>query len=326
MVRPFGVFSPMLHYIRHITRFRYEAPIRESVMEARMQPLSNGNQRCLDFMLAITPRARLTRHDDHLGNSIHHFDIPAEHDQLLLIAESVVQVDPPSPLPTALPLSAWAELEQLAWDAAFWDMLQPSTFTQPTPLLAGLAVELEAETRRADPLTMLIDLNCRLFRAFSYAPQSTRVDSTIDEAIAQRCGVCQDFTHIMLALLRRLGIPCRYVSGYLFHQRENHDRSEDDASHAWVEAFLPGLGWVGFDPTNNLVAGERHIRVAVGRDYADVPPTRGVFKGSAASELGVSVRISPLPLPWMLEEQVLVNTQKAPPPAPIPRFDQQQQQ
>lgn len=314
----------MIHYIRHITRFRYDAPIRESVMEARLQPLSNGNQRCLDFMLAITPRARLTRHLDHLGNSIHHFDIPAEHNQILLVAESVVQVDPPPVMPAALPMSAWVELEQIAWEATFWDMLQPSAFTQPTPLLAGLAIELDAGNRGADPLTTLIDLNGKLFQAFSYAPQSTRVDSTIDEAIAQRCGVCQDFTHIMLALVRGLGIPCRYVSGYLFHQREDHDRSEDDASHAWVEAYLPGLGWVGFDPTNKLIAGERHIRVAVGRDYADVPPTRGVFKGRAASELGVSVRINPRPLPWMLEEQVLVNTQAAPPPPPPLRFDQQQ--
>lgn len=314
----------MLHYIRHITRFRYDAPIRESVMEARLHPLNSGNQRCLDFMLAITPRARLTRYHDHLGNSIHHFDIPTEHNQLLLVAESVVQVDPPPPLPAALPAAAWAEVDRLAWDAAFWDLLQPSIFTQPTRLLAGLAAELEVDTRGADPLSTLMDLNGKLFLAFSYAPKSTNVDSTIDEAIAQRRGVCQDFTHIMLALVRRLGIPCRYVSGYLFHQGENHDRSEDDASHAWVEAFLPELGWVGFDPTNNLIAGERHIRVAVGRDYADAPPTRGVFKGRAASELGVSVRISPHPLPWMIEEQVLVSTQTAPPPPPAPRFDQQQ--
>lgn len=108
-----------------------------------------------------------------------------------------------------------------------------------------------------------------------------------------RAGVCQDFAHIFIAIARRLRIPCRHVSGYLFHRRADHDRSAPDSSHAWVEAYLPELGWIGFDPTNNLVAGERHITVALGRDYADVPPTRGVFKGNAASELRVGVQVTP---------------------------------
>src|SRR5260370_971135 len=117
--------------------------------------------------------------------------------------------------------------------------------------------------------------------------------------LKERRGVCQDFAHIMTTLVRELRIACRYVSGYLFHRAEDQDRSAADATHAWVEALLPGLGWVGFDPTNNLVAGERHIRVAIGRDYGDVPPTRGVFKGEAKSELSVAVQVSPSsgPLP-----------------------------
>jgi transglutaminase-like putative cysteine protease len=122
--------------------------------------------------------------------------------------------------------------------------------------------------------------------------------------------VCQDFAHIMIALVRRLGVPCRYVSGYLFHRVEDHDRSSDGATHAWIEALLPDLGWVGFDPTNNLIAGERHVRVAIGRDYFDVPPTRGVYQGVSAvrAELGVAVTVgSVMPaggdalpfVPWM---------------------------
>jgi transglutaminase-like putative cysteine protease len=109
--------------------------------------------------------------------------------------------------------------------------------------------------------------------------------------------VCQDYAHIMIALARELRIPCRYVSGYLHHSADHADRSSDGATHAWVEAWLPELGWVGFDPTNNLLAGERHIRVAVGRDYADVPPTRGVYKGAAESELAVHVKITPTETP-----------------------------
>ena len=129
-----------------------------------------------------------------------------------------------------------------------------------------------------------------MHRTFAYDADSTHVDSPIDEALLHRRGVCQDFAHIMLALARNyLHIPCRYVSGYLYHRRD--DRSIDGATHAWIEALLPELGWIGFDPTNNLLAGERHIEVAVGRDYHDVPPTRGVYKGNAASELSVNVRV-----------------------------------
>ncbi len=139
----------------------------------------------------------------------------------------------------------------------------------------------------------------KLHDNFSYDTKSTRVDSPIDDALASRSGVCQDFTHIMLALMRHvLKMPCRYVSGYLFTRED--DRSDDDATHAWVEALLPDLGWVGFDPTNNLIAGERHIRVALGRDYDDVPPTLGIFRGASESELSVSVKVkkatAPLPI------------------------------
>jgi transglutaminase-like putative cysteine protease len=143
------------------------------------------------------------------------------------------------------------------------------------------------------------------------------VDSPIDDALQARRGVCQDFAHIFLALARRLGVPARYVSGYLYHDADRVDRSGDGATHAWAEVLLPGLGWTGFDPTNNLIAGERHIRVAIGRDYGDVPPTRGVFKGAShvRTELAVSVRVGParspfadepVPfVPWMSREAAL---------------------
>jgi len=123
------------------------------------------------------------------------------------------------------------------------------------------------------------------------------VDSSIDRALEGKQGVCQDFAHIFIALVRQLGVPTRYVSGYLFHRGEGNDRSADDATHAWVECLLPDYGWVGFDPTNNLLGDERHIRVAVGRDYGDVPPTRGIYKGDAESKLSVSVKVNRLNAP-----------------------------
>jgi transglutaminase-like putative cysteine protease len=227
---------------------------------------------------------------DYLGNRIHHFDIPSQHSQLTITAQAMVEITPPSSLPEALTPDAWQTLDRLIAEGDFWEMLAPSYFTRSTALLNDLAAEINLR-RQADPLTTLRELNTTLHDAFDYRPNGTKVDSPIDEALKKRQGVCQDFAHIMTALVRELGMPCRYVSGYLFHRLQDHDRSAEDATHAWVEAFLPELGWVGFDPTNNLVAGERHIRVAVGRDYADVPPTRGVFKGDARSELNVAVQV-----------------------------------
>ncbi|MBI1276593.1 MAG: transglutaminase family protein [Anaerolineaceae bacterium] len=313
----------MYYTIRHITRFRYSAPITQSVMEVRMQPRTESNQRCLSFQLSVTPSAKVLNYRDYLGNVIHNFDVPGEHRTLSIIAQSQVEVRPIAELPASMPADAWDNLSN-----SEYDMLVPSHFTHPTPLLSDLAVELDVQ-RRDDPLSLLRELTARIYDAFAYVPESTAVDSPIDDALKARQGVCQDFTHIMLALLRPLGIPARYVSGYLY-SREGGTRSTPGASHAWVEAMLPDLGWIGFDPTNNLIADYRHIRVAVGRDYEDVPPTRGVFKGKAETELSVSVHVKladepppedpPIPAHW--DTLGLGNEQ----PTAQEIFEQQQQQ
>jgi transglutaminase-like putative cysteine protease len=281
----------MFYSIRHCTRFRYSAAVSESLMEARMHPRTEETQRCLTFQLSVSPKARVTSYRDYLGNTIHHFDVPGHHTELMIVAESLVD-SLPRIGPGQLGPEAWQELDALVADGDFWEMLAPSHFAQPSDLLRELYSALGVE-RRSDPLSLLLELNGAIYDWFDYAPKSTRVDSPIDDALQTRQGVCQDFAHIMLALTRELRIPCRYVSGYLYHGSTNLDRSSEGATHAWVEAYLPRLGWLGFDPTNNLVASERHIRTAIGRDYADVPPTRGVFKGQAHSELAVSVRVAP---------------------------------
>jgi len=277
-------------------------------MEVRIQPRSEGNQHCLDFHLHTSPRAHIMTYRGEFGNRVHHFDIPNSHNQLTITAEALVDVTAPLPLPAALGAQAWDELDALTANDDYWDTLMPSHFASPSELLYELAFELDAR-RRADPLTVLRDLNSAIYQSFDYSPRTTRVDSPIDEALHLRKGVCQDFAHIMITLVRHLHIPCRYVSGYLFQQGRSQERSASDAMHAWVEAYLPVLGWVGFDPTNNTLTGEQHIRVAIGRDYADVTPTRGVFRGKAESELAVTVRIAPyqialpeelpLELPWI---------------------------
>ena len=279
----------MYYTIRHTTRFRYSKPISESIMEVRIQPRSEGNQYCLDFQLRTSPRSNIMNYRGEFGNRVHHFDIPNSHNQLTITAQALVDVTAPSPLPEALTPQAWDELDALTGSDDYWDTLMPSHFANPSELLYELAHELDVR-RRDDPLTALRDLNSAIYKTFAYSPKTTRVDSPIDEALSLRKGVCQDFAHIMITLARHLQIPCRYVSGYLYRGER---RSLGEATHAWVEAYLPDLGWVGFDPTNNTVTDERHVRVAIGRDYADVPPTRGVFRGKAESELTVTVRIAP---------------------------------
>ena len=284
----------MYYAVRHFTRYRYSRPVWQSVMELRMHPRSEHMQRCFTFQLSVSPRARIFRYVDHLGNNVHHFDIPAPHQHLTIVTDALVEVDPPMDLPAALGMEAWQELEEMIRHEDYWDMLQPSHFARPSPELNEFAEQIGvSEHGGRDPLQLMHLLNETVYTEFDYVKESTSVDSPIEDALLARQGVCQDFAHITIALARNLRIPCRYVSGYLCHDSSHIDRSAEGATHAWLEALLPGQGWVGFDPTNNLIAGERHIRTAVGRDYADVPPTAGVLKGSASSELQVRVRVTP---------------------------------
>jgi transglutaminase-like putative cysteine protease len=298
----------MYYSIRHNTRFRYSASIVQSVMEVRMQPRSEGSQHCLKFQLVVTPTTRLQTYQDYLGNTVHHFDIPGQHRQLNLAAESLVELRPSPELPEQLSPDTWNEVDRLA--QTDYDMVLPSHFARPTPLLEDLRQELNL-VRRDDPLSLMRELNTAIYNTFSYEPYSTDVDSPIDDALQTRSGVCQDYSHIMITLVRGLGIPCRYVSGYLYHRKAGgrEDRSAEDATHAWVEVLLPQVGWIGLDPTNNLICGERHIRVAVGRDYADVPPTKGTFKGQALTELSVGVRVALADAPVEEVKLQIVGTQ-----------------
>lgn len=319
----------MYYSILHKTRFRYSSPVSESITEVRMRPRSEGIQHSLKFKLTTSPAARTSSYTDCYGNMVYHFDIPGMHRQLTITAEAIVVFTAQQALPDRLGSDAWQELDAITRVEDHWDFLNPSTFVQQTPLLAKLARELHVR-RRDDPLLLLRELTTRMYKIFDYDTKHTEVDSPIDVALEARRGVCQDFAHIMIGLVRPLGIPCRYVSGYLFHRVEDHDRSEQDSTHAWVEAFLPGLGWVGFDPTNNLVAGGRHIRAAVGRDYADVPPTKGVFRGKAKSKLEVGVRVMPTEAP-IEDVDVLPASVGEPTPAEIAeqiqlQMQQQQQQ
>ncbi len=283
----------MFYAVRHFTRFRYSLPVWQSVMELRMQPRSENTQRCFTFQLSVNPPARVFSYQDHLGNFVHHFDVPGQHRQLTITADALVEVETPAPLPQSLGPSAWDELDARIDQEDYWDMLMPSSFVCTSPEVEMLAREMGVTERGGrEPLELLTTLNSKLYQYFSYVKSSTGVNSMAEDAIRSRRGVCQDFAHIMIAMVRNLRIPCRYVSGYL-HRDPDADRSDDGATHAWVEALVPFVGWVGFDPTNNLIVGGRHIRTAIGRDYSDVSPTVGTMKGAAETELQVKVRVTP---------------------------------
>ncbi len=309
--------------ITHSTRFLYSAPIRESMMETRMQPRTEGPQQCLSFNLRTSPPTKVYHYRDYLGNMVHHFDIPQAHNRLEIVTRALIQMEVLL-LPQPLGEGAWQALDEHVAASAVWDWLNESHFIRFSPALLAFEQSLGL-ARHDDPFTVLRNLTHQLYDYFEYVPQSTSVDSPLDEALESGRGVCQDYSHVMIALVRRLGIPCRYVSGYLFHRTgPDADRSAQDATHAWVEAWLPEYGWVGFDPTNDLIAAERHIRVAVGRDYSDVPPTRGVFKGQAESTLEVAVQVLPAEAPP--EEEEPVPSEWASQGEPLPQMAQAQQQ
>lgn len=318
----------MFYSIRHVTRFRYTSPVRESVMELRMQPRSEGPQTLRSFQIATNPRAQLYAYTDHLGNAVYHFNLLREHDELRIEVQAVVEFANMNPLPERISEADWSRYDPAQMSDDHFDMLGASKFSKPSPELLTFMKIADIERPRGDPLTALKSLNRAIYDSFDYESGVTQVHSPIELALKERRGVCQDFSHIMIAVARQWGIPARYVSGYMYH-RGSRDRSEADATHAWVEAWLPDLGWVGFDPTNNVMAMERHVRAAVGRDYADVPPTRGTFKGLADTELSIAVAIDPTQAPVRHEDflkvaRPMVST--ATPSMPERLYHQQQQQ
>jgi transglutaminase-like putative cysteine protease len=282
----------LLLEVRHVTQFHSAEPVRESVMEVWMQPQKGARQRLVSFELEVDPAAQLFSYADAFGNAVYHFDVPQPHERLTIHARSAVETQAPPALPEALDMGEWDRLRSDFVRGENFDFLRPHGFAVETDALRAFIAEKNLESLRArDPLTAVRKLCEIVYDSFGYEAGVTDAESTIDHALEERRGVCQDFAHLAIAVLRAWGIPARYVSGYLFNDRKHGDRSDPDATHAWVEVFLPSIRWFGMDPTNNIEAGERHIAAAIGRDYNDVPPSRGVYKGEADSELAVAVSV-----------------------------------
>ena len=273
--------------IEHRSRFEYDAPVRSEVMTLHLSPIRDRTQVVRAFSVHTDPDGPLFEFTDPFGNSAHFLDRARTHDRFEIVARSQVEVGPLAPVPERLEAGAWQALREARDGVERWPMLHASTFVRSSPALERFLAAHRLEPGE-DPLTSTRELRAKLFRLFEYVPGSTTAESPIEAILETGKGVCQDYAHVMASILRRWGIPCRYVSGYLAPSEEHATAGE---SHAWVEGWFPGTGWIGFDPTNDTEGDERHVRVAVGRDYADVPPTRGVFHGSARSVIETEVVI-----------------------------------
>ncbi len=274
--------------IEHVSRYLYAAPVRRCVMSLCMKPREDSGQRLLQFEAETEPPASLNEEEDSFGNTKHVLNVHREHDALEITARSTVETAPAATLPGSLGAGAWEETRSWAVSFAYWDFTHASAFARPSPALDAFVERLNVRPV-GDPLESLLCLSDTLHHAFEYVPGSTSAISPIEHILESGRGVCQDYAHVMIAVARSWGVPSRYVSGYV--HAKSGSQAMESATHAWVECWLPGLGWTGFDPTNQSLPGERHVRVAVGRDYQDVAPTRGVLLGGGASALEVEVRM-----------------------------------
>jgi transglutaminase-like putative cysteine protease len=270
----------MILEVQHETRLEYSEPVTESVTEVRMEPVSDADQSCRSFHLMVSPPTQLYRYQDGFGNRVHHFNVLAGHTEVRILAASLVETHP---RPRDLFASqATYPLDRASTELGAQDYLKLRGPVRSTPLLLPILEELRP--RPGTPLAQLVLHVSHYIRShFEYARDVTLSTSAIDHLLEEGKGVCQDFTHLMIAILRSFGVPARYVSGYL------HRPNKESQSHAWCEVWLPELDWVGIDPTNNLVVNDHFAKVAIGRDFTDIPPNKGVYRGQAQETISVRV-------------------------------------
>jgi transglutaminase-like putative cysteine protease len=284
--------------IRYLTEYRYDSPVTDNLNALRVRPATTSTQRVDDFLLRVDPEARLGRHIDYFGTEVIEFGVAKPHDHLTIdVRARVVTAEAPEP-----PEAPWEALRDPSYAAAGGEFLLDGT-NEPAGIdesgrSAGVLEELLGAARADTPLGTAQRL-CELIPdRFTYEQGATYVGSTTQDLIDAGAGVCQDFVHLAVILLRRTGIAARYVSGYLWAAPDEGDASVEVDTHAWVEALLPcddGRGepvWVGMDPTNRRLAGETHVKIGHGRHYPDVPPIKGVYRGSATAELDARVTMT----------------------------------
>jgi len=276
--------------IAHRTLYLYPTPVHESHTIVHLQPRSDVTQYCTRFELTVSPRARVFSYGDRFGNDVQHFAVLPEHDTLEIVAHSQVvtargKAHAPAPVRRS-------EIASEPFTIDMWDFLHASRYVRFGPELEAFAGSVGVPRPGDDAVAWFRAAARAIHDGFTYEKGRTSVYATVEETVAMRSGVCQDYAHVLIALCRNAGIPARYVSGYI--HSGGGELLGAEASHAWAEAYLGPRGWVGIDPTNDTWIGDHFVRIATGRDYRDVSPVRGLYTGPSASTMSVDVAVEAL--------------------------------
>jgi len=283
----------MLYRASHTTRYTYEGPVSHCLSEARLTPRILPNQKLVEWNLHVSPKpASIISRKDYFGNDVSSFAVLEPHDMFTVTATSLVEVIPNTDAFLLSP--SWEDARDQLAATSSPDLLEANEFIWESPFVPWLDQLAEYARSALEPNRPLIDaaqaLMRKIHREFTYKPASTSIETPLAEVAATRKGVCQDFSHVMIGALRSYGLAARYVSGYL---RGDADFQGAQASHAWVSVFVPNVGWVDFDPTNNVMPATGHLTIAWGRDFGDVTPVKGITLGGGEHMLEVEVRVSP---------------------------------
>jgi transglutaminase-like putative cysteine protease len=273
--------------IRHITRYIYDAPVRDSANQIMLYPLDDPHQKVLSHKVFITGNPDVAIYKDNFDNDIGTFTHSSPHEELTIDSRlEVVTTNIKLPLDTVAVNLQWDTLERLRSNFNFLDFLRQEHFNS---LPDVEKVIREEQCKDCTPLQLAKDMTSYIYKNFKYQKGITTVETTPDEIWKLRSGVCQDFAHILLVMLRSKNIPARYVSGYICPNKAG--MRGEGATHAWAEAYIPEMGWIGFDPTNNCIVNEMHVRLAVGKNFTDCSPVKGTYRGSADHTLEVTVKV-----------------------------------
>ena len=281
--------EPQLLSISHLTRYIYEGAVKDSFNEARLQPISDSLQHCKEFQFRINPTSEVRDYPDFYCNCVQYFDVPQLHEILEVEATSIVQTHPETR--GEIPFSGPESLTHSSVKESHFDFLHGSEFVSLQSEVWREAVDA-LPNGLADVWTDVVAVGEYIHRNYKYTPMATNVNTRAVEVIKKKQGVCQDFAHLMLGICRTHGIPARYVSGYFLNRHKLP--GEIEASHAWIEVFIPEYGWKGYDPTHRRETDTRYVKLAVGRDYGDIRPVGGTFRGKGTRKMVVEVSVQRL--------------------------------
>lgn len=283
--------------ITHITRYNYQYPVTDNVNEIRLTPRTNYRQACYHHTISVQPKVVLIQYEDYFGNRVHSFSVDKPHTQFVIKVDSVVVTQDKEPQSSStLPLGEeQAILDSSKFQNRYAEYLLSTAYVQFSPVLQEYANTVADVPKIGNVYDTVRQITRAIYTDFAYRPGATNVLTTVNETLELKQGVCQDFAHLMLAICRIKGIPARYVSGYHFVTDLSGGHANfEQASHAWVEAHIPGAGWLGFDPTNDGTMNWRYVKLGHGRDYQDIVPIKGVFFGAGEKTMEVKVDVRKL--------------------------------